>query len=246
MFQPIQPPESTVDRCANVLRQAILSRRIGPGERLPPERELAESLGVSRLTVRAALFQLRTAGLLEVRQGSGYTVCDFERAGGTDLLVGLAALAAEDGNLAALAEELFEVRRALARIVLERIAHQRRPMMLAGIRAAVERLADAMARDPRDTAALSAADVDVLRELLAASAGPVLRLCINPVASVLATLGDLREAIYAKPHENLAAYRALLRWLEDPDPAGIDAILGALCAQDAAALVRLRQQQAQS
>lgn len=40
-----------------------------PGEKLPPERELAQLLGVSRDTVHAALTRLRAEGVLEVRRG---------------------------------------------------------------------------------------------------------------------------------------------------------------------------------
>lgn len=53
------------------LRSAILEGDIAPGEALPSERELAESLGLSRMTVRRALGALVTQKLAERRQGSG-------------------------------------------------------------------------------------------------------------------------------------------------------------------------------
>jgi GntR family transcriptional regulator, transcriptional repressor for pyruvate dehydrogenase complex len=42
-----------------------------PGERLPPERELAERLSVSRVTIRQALQQVGELGLVEARRGRG-------------------------------------------------------------------------------------------------------------------------------------------------------------------------------
>lgn len=42
-----------------------------PGDRLPPERELAERLGVSRTTLREAIGALRQAGMVETRRGRG-------------------------------------------------------------------------------------------------------------------------------------------------------------------------------
>jgi GntR family transcriptional regulator len=53
------------------LRQAIERRVLGPEDALPPERDLAAELAVSRITVRKAIDGLVTEGLLVRRQGSG-------------------------------------------------------------------------------------------------------------------------------------------------------------------------------
>src|SRR5579862_6764201 len=53
------------------LRDAIADNRLGAEEALPPERELAEEFGVSRITVRKALDALVDEGLLNRRQGAG-------------------------------------------------------------------------------------------------------------------------------------------------------------------------------
>ena len=53
------------------LRERILSGEIARGEKLPTERELAATYGVSSATVREAIRGLATARLLEVRHGSG-------------------------------------------------------------------------------------------------------------------------------------------------------------------------------
>ena len=49
----------------------LLQGRYRAGDRIPPEAELVEALGVSRVTVRAALARLAERGVLERRQGSG-------------------------------------------------------------------------------------------------------------------------------------------------------------------------------
>src|SRR3954467_4722674 len=59
--------EVTVERLAQSIRLGVL---VG-GERLPPERELAETLGVSRVPLREAIGALRSAGLIESRRGRG-------------------------------------------------------------------------------------------------------------------------------------------------------------------------------
>jgi DNA-binding FadR family transcriptional regulator len=59
--------EVTIERLAQSIRLGVL---VG-GDRLPPERELAETLGVSRVTLREAIGALRAAGLIESRRGRG-------------------------------------------------------------------------------------------------------------------------------------------------------------------------------
>jgi len=53
------------------LRGAIENRVIGPDDALPPERDLADMLSVSRITVRKAIDELVEEGLLIRKQGSG-------------------------------------------------------------------------------------------------------------------------------------------------------------------------------
>lgn len=50
---------------------AVRAGELSPGDRLPPERELAERFGVSRVSVRDALRSLEALGLIEVKVGAG-------------------------------------------------------------------------------------------------------------------------------------------------------------------------------
>ncbi|HWG01319.1 MAG TPA: FadR/GntR family transcriptional regulator [Trebonia sp.] len=58
--------EIIVDQIRLLMRQGQLT----PGDRLPPERDLCERFGVSRVTVREALRMLESAGLVEIRVGA--------------------------------------------------------------------------------------------------------------------------------------------------------------------------------
>ncbi|WP_310564095.1 PLP-dependent aminotransferase family protein [Hydrogenophaga sp.] len=58
------------------LRRAMLDGKLGPGERLPSSRDLAQDLNLSRNTVVAAINQLSVEGYLESRVGSGTYVND--------------------------------------------------------------------------------------------------------------------------------------------------------------------------
>jgi DNA-binding FadR family transcriptional regulator len=70
---------SVVSRSKQVQDQlsgAILRGDFAPGERLPSERELTDSFGVSRVSVREALKSLEALGLVEVHHGNGCFVTD--------------------------------------------------------------------------------------------------------------------------------------------------------------------------
>jgi DNA-binding FadR family transcriptional regulator len=66
---------------------ALIERgEYGAGERLPPERDLAKQLGVSRPSIREALIALEVEGYVDVRVGSGVYVSGSRAKGETTLL----------------------------------------------------------------------------------------------------------------------------------------------------------------
>lgn len=67
-----------------MIRDLIIKTPYNPGERLPPEREIAEMLDVTRTVVREALIMLEIKGLVEVRQGAGIYVLDSSGSHNTD------------------------------------------------------------------------------------------------------------------------------------------------------------------
>ncbi|WP_017429536.1 GntR family transcriptional regulator [Vreelandella jeotgali] len=69
------------------LEAMILEGSLKPGERLPPERKLAERFGVSRPSLREAIQRLASRGLLSSRQGGGTFVNDTLNGGYTDPLL---------------------------------------------------------------------------------------------------------------------------------------------------------------
>jgi len=84
-FQPIRPKKVSV-QIADQIRSSILSGEFSPGDKLPPERELAELFGVSRPSVREALNILSAAGLVMSYQGGGTVVLSLvETSGGNPL-----------------------------------------------------------------------------------------------------------------------------------------------------------------
>jgi len=87
-FQPIKPKKVST-QIADQIRASILSGDFSPGDKLPPERELAESFGVSRPSVREALNALASAGLVRSNQGGGTIVLSLVETASDNPLSGL-------------------------------------------------------------------------------------------------------------------------------------------------------------
>jgi DNA-binding FadR family transcriptional regulator len=94
---------------AEQLATLIRAGEFLPRQRLPPERDLALKLGVSRPTVREAMIALEIAGLVDIHSGSGIYVNDARSVSatigdaGTSVFTILAARRAIEGEVAALA-----------------------------------------------------------------------------------------------------------------------------------------------
>jgi DNA-binding FadR family transcriptional regulator len=69
MFKKVQVGRAS-DEAVEQIEQAIYAGKLTPGDRLPPERELAEIFGLSRMTIRDALRILESNGLVEIRLGA--------------------------------------------------------------------------------------------------------------------------------------------------------------------------------
>jgi DNA-binding FadR family transcriptional regulator len=118
---------------ADQLRGLIGAGEFAPGSRLPPERDLAIQLGVSRPSVREALIALEVEGLVEVRMGSGvYVTGAAPRAAVSEAALGpfdiIRARLLVEAELAAVA------------------AKQRTPATLKRLRAAIRAMEDDIAR----------------------------------------------------------------------------------------------------
>jgi len=224
---------SAVDACETALRTAIVEGRFAPGDRLPPERSLAETLGVNRTTLRSALSRLREAGLVAPRQGDGCIVLDFRREGGPELVASLLAHVGDGRDSAAIARDLFALRRAVAEVVLTRIAEAPpKATKVAPVRAAIDAFERAVHRGA-SSSELAALDVGVLAALVDLAESDVLRLFLNPVTRVLAGFTRLTERLYAAPEHHVTAHAVVLAWLASPSSAGVRPLLAAMAAHDA-------------
>src|SRR5262245_46982492 len=99
---------SVTSKAIESIRAMISSGELSPGERLPPEHELADRLGVSRGSLREAVRALTQINVLDVRRGDGTYVTSLAP---SELLSGM-VFAIELLQSQGL-EEVIEVRRLL-------------------------------------------------------------------------------------------------------------------------------------
>ena len=74
----IAKKQNTTGIITQKLIELIRNRSLGPGDKLPPERELSEIMGVSRPSLREALKSLEMMSIITIRQGSGAYVNDLD------------------------------------------------------------------------------------------------------------------------------------------------------------------------
>ena len=109
------------------LRRAIIEQALRPGDKLP-EDTIGESFGVSRTLVRAALTRLASEGLVEQQPNKGATVASPSFTSASDM---------------------FDVRRQLEDLVVQRLAGRLMPAQARTLRGHVERERSVQGRDGR-------------------------------------------------------------------------------------------------
>ncbi len=102
---------------ADQLRTLIDEKKIAVGDRLPPERDLARQLGVSRPSLREALIALEIEGRIEIRMGAGVFVCALPAS----------KLAKDDAALGESPLEIMKARALIETAIITQVAPHIRP-----------------------------------------------------------------------------------------------------------------------
>lgn len=88
MFKPLETT-SLKDEFVIRMEELIFSAKLNPGDRLPPERELAHLFSVSRPVVHEGILVLESRGMVQMRPRHGVVVRDYRRNGTLELLLSL-------------------------------------------------------------------------------------------------------------------------------------------------------------
>ena len=87
-FRPIVAP-SIRELFIQQLEGAILSGQLKPGDRLPTERELADTMHISKTVVHEGLRELHRLGFLDIASRRGVTVADYAQTGSLETLTAI-------------------------------------------------------------------------------------------------------------------------------------------------------------
>ncbi|MFO0666985.1 MAG: GntR family transcriptional regulator [Polyangiaceae bacterium] len=219
---------SVVDAVAEQIQGEILRGRMPAGSRLPPERELAVTLGVNRLTLRAALSRLEALGLIATRHGAGTLVTHWRERAGLEALASLLnALTPDEDAWVELVVSLLEVRRVLVAEALALAAERHTPEDIANLRA----LAAEQAKRVDDVLAYARGELVFQRAIVRAGGNVGLELILN----TLARLPDEQPKLVARLYESRdpALYSAVIDLIAAGDGnAAREMIRGALALLD--------------
>jgi GntR family transcriptional regulator, transcriptional repressor for pyruvate dehydrogenase complex len=201
---------TTLEEVVLQLREMIQRGELRPGDRLPPERDLAKLFGVSRPTLRAGIRSLAAVGVLQSRQGAGTFVVDADGPPALDSGP-LRLMAALHGFTTA---EMFEARQsiemAIAGLAAERATGDQMASIaeeLAGMYASIDEPEQYLVHDMR-----------FHQTVAAASGNRILTALMNMVATILF---DVRRKTVNRAHdlkESAEMHRQIYRAIRERSP----------------------------
>jgi DNA-binding FadR family transcriptional regulator len=191
-----------------IIKRMILRGELVAGQKLPPERELATRLGVSRPSLREAIRALITLNILESRHGHGTFVTSLD----PELLIEPIdfVLRANEANLAA----LFEARRALEAGAAALAAERASDLDLA-------RMEEHVKRDQQvvgDVEAFLRHDVQFHDMIRRAAQSPILSSLLGSIAALSIESRRRTGQEIAARQKSVADHQAMVRALKARDP----------------------------
>jgi GntR family transcriptional repressor for pyruvate dehydrogenase complex len=177
VFRTVGDKSRLVDRVVNEVESLIVDGQLQPGMKLPPERELADQLGVSRTVVREAVHILVAKGLLDSKPGVGTIVRRMTTAQVVESLNLL--LQTNSGGISF--ENLHQVRSMLEVEIAGLAAHQATETDLAHL----QQIAADMKLLQSDPERFAAKDADFHRALAQTTHNPLLVVFLDSIRDLM-------------------------------------------------------------
>jgi len=232
LFQPMRETNrSLAGRIVDSIRDMVERGQLKPGERLPPERELAAQLGVSRTALREALHTLAALELVEVRHGRGvFVVGDSVQATVQRLSLALSEQPATAGSSAsseaiARLRELFDIRRVLEGAAAEWAAQRATSEQIAEMRTILASDRAARTAEQVDSALISELDGRLHALIAASTTNRTLMLLMAVLLDELAQARNRSLALPGRITRSLYQHEALVSAIATHDVAGARAAM---------------------
>ena len=210
MFRPVGKPR-VAEEIVQQLRTLILRGDYAVGDKLPPERRLADELGVNRASLREAIKSLEHMGLVKTRQGDGTRVLDFMQTAGVELV---SHLIPRDGapDLAMLTDVL-DFRRWFGREVARLAAERATP---ADIKA-LDEIADKAGDPGLEAGELLKLDFEFYVRLTDAAKNRVMKLLVNTIRGAVLTYAPFFAQFSPPPATVRKHHKDLCRAIQAAD-----------------------------
>ena len=195
------------EQVAAQIQRLIASGALSPGDRLPPERELAAKFGVGRSSLRDAIRTLEVMGIVESRHGSGTVVRDLS----TDaLVVPLASVLAHKRELVA---ELLDVRRMIEPALAARAAANATEEELSRLEDIVRRQAEKVRRGEQSIEE----DSEFHYAIALAARNSVVLKVLDVLMDLLRESRARSLQVKGRPERSCAGHRRILRAIKRRD-----------------------------
>jgi len=194
------------------IQRLIVDGALKPGERLPPERELAARLSVSRSSVRDAIRILELAGLVVPRQGEGTVVADL---GPENVAAPIAAILLRKRELIG---ELLDVRRMIEPTLAARAAERATPEEIARLEEILERQAAKAARGEPTVDE----DGEFHYQIALAARNGVVRSVLDVLMQLLRETRARSLQAPGRPRRSLEGHRRIVEAIARHDPEGAE------------------------
>ena len=196
-----EPPMKPAELAEKRLVEAILEGSFAVNSSLPPERELADMLGVTRPTLREALQRLSRDGWLEIHHGKATRVCDYWQEGNLTILGAIARY--QKIIYPAFVADLLQIRLLLAPAYTRQAFENALPEVTRFLRTLQD------LTDDRD--AYVENDLELHLRLTKLSGNPIFTLIFNGFGDLYHTMGQL---YFANPKARIHSHLFYSRLFE--------------------------------
>jgi len=217
-FSSVSRAPSLSDKVAETLTEAIVSRRIKPGERLPSERDLGEKFNVSRTVVREAVRSLAARGLVRVTSGRGVEVNEIN----SDSVAASMRLLVR-GQEGLDYSKVHEVRSAVEVQTAGLAASRATPDDTARLRQLCDDYEQSLEKG--DLAGASELDFQFHRELTRSTDNELLLAMLDSISDVLREVRSQSMKLAGVGEDGLKAHRRILKCVTSGNPEGARAAM---------------------